>query len=443
MATHAYYLTDGVSTITLTSSPYIVENYEMRASKTDANGSYKSVVETILLSVTGTSAANAQTNYENLEVLVNEIVRRKNRPNEQKCYIQARLASDSSTWQSRILDIMLEPRDDALFAWGGAIIPCILKFERQYYWEGPDTSVTISNTHGSGTTNITTYQCNDSTHNNYVNIGSNQVTGTLPTPCKLQIKNATGSTQGWRRYFMWVNAFSSPTTFAYTIEGEAETSSALTTSASASSSSGNVGVFTVNTSKTLRYSVTSAMLAATKGKDFRIIVRFPLISGTAWVTANLYSVDVVGGPIAKTREIKMIDDGFNIKDLGSLPLPPGGFSVNWENLILTLEFRSESSATFNIDYIMLASTDSFMQVEQPSLNLGIGDIIIVDSMENQVYDRDSSTSKDYPIFVKLDDELLLFPARAQRLHVLVDGLSDTVLWQTQLTLSYRPRRLTI
>jgi hypothetical protein len=441
MANHVYSITDGVTTLTLTSSPYIVERYEMRAAKTDGNGVYGTSVETILLTVTGATAAAAQASFEALELMINEIARRKTRPNEQKCYIQAQLISDASMWRSQLLDAMIEPRDEALSVWNGATIPCTVKIERKHFWEGTQTSVSISNTHGSGTSGVSFYQCNDATHDNYANIGSGSVTGTLPAPCEVRIKNSTGAQQNWRRYFLWVNAFSSPTTFPYTIEGEAEAESGVTTTVDATASNGNVGRFTVNTNALLRYTLSSTMLASSAGRDFRIITRIPYMGGPCWVKVELHTIDI-GNPIASTREIRIEDDGSAIKDLGAIALPPGGYSINWDSHILVLRFRSESSVTVDIDYIMVASTDSFIQVDQPSWVIEINEYIHIDTINNQVFSRNASV-KDFPILVKLDNELNLFPGRANRIHLLVDGLSDTTLWLTTVYLTYKPRRLTI
>lgn len=441
-ATHVFSLTNGVSTVTLTSSPYIVEKYDMKAAMADALGNFKSVVERIELTVVGSSQSDAQTQMTTLERMVNEIQFRKVRPNEQKMYIQAQLMSDTQVWRSEILDASITVRESGLSSWPSAYIPCTLTIERKFFWEGAEAYLTIANNGGSTANGLTVSNYAGSGYGNHMLTGVNDVKGTLPAPCRLEILNATGGSQNFRRFWAWNNAYSSPATMTYNVEAEATTST--TSDVAGTYSGGFYTSFTVNTTFQLKFSLATAQLTAAGGRDFRILGVFPTIGGAgAWVKIHLYLPSGSGDPLYATNEVYISSNGYYIKDLGVISLPPGGYSATWDTLVVSFEFRSTSSVSIGMDFFMIAATDSFVQVEQPAYLLDINDIVMIDSMSDQAYVRNAANAKDWAMLVKLDKELLLFPGKTNKIHILVDGLGYSIGWQFTCKLAYRPRRLTV
>lgn len=455
---HALSITDGTTTVSLTGSGVFLTQYvptaptvrttSLRGLDGDDVGSpaYENVTETIELLPYGSSTATLQAIVNGIERLIDYAQQRQKYRTGARVYLQLQVDGEASAYRSEILYGQFEPAEEALSIWGNYQFPARLHITRRYFWEGALTELQLSTSNSSAATGgktIYNHDDSDAGNDNWVQIAAAQVGGAIPAPLRLTLQNNTGSAQGYRNIYMAVNAYSDPANFTHILEGESVVSG-YGTATSLSTCSGGQYVLRALTAGTVQmhWNLSSTLLQDTLGRDFRILMRMTAAPSVAvYVTASVWDKDGLI-PLAYGDEVCVTSSSNAIVDLGTLALPPGGYTTTYGGARLVLILRTAGSTNFNIDFFQLTPTDSFRRLYQRGYNAGANSYIIDDGIEGYTILQESSI--DYAIYAVYDSPLTVFPNRTQKIIILHDeGSSSDIANTFAIRAYYRPRRLTV
>lgn len=338
--------------------------------------------------------------------------------------------------------------------WAAQNIDVNLEWTRQPFWEGDLTQVQLSN--GSDTDNlsgITVGNCNDATHENWVDIKAGEILGDLPAPIKLQMFNSDTDSNDSDEIFVWHNVYSSPAAFVHVVE--AEGSSDATETTDATSSGGSYGTIAWSTdveTMVAEWTLASTDLSDASGGRFGILARFAgqFPYSDAWLrvkletTTNYYDLWV-----GELSLVSSSTDGRELKLLDTLRLPPyleGQTSIR--ELALRLYARRDAaSSSFDLDYLQLSpiSGDAgWLWFRAVDRGVPPSRYFVHDAIEGITYRMDG-TGDFISTFSQKGGPVLLQPAAAQRLYFNTSDYTGTAaVAQTWIVkLWYRPRRYSI
>lgn len=455
---HSIAITNGVTTVSLTSSGVFLTKYtpvtpmirtqSIRGMDGDDVGEpvFENVTEVIELMPYSSSTSGVQTIVHGIERLIDEARQRQKRKSGAKVYLTLQIDGEGSSYRSEILTGRFEPGEEALTVWGNYQFPAKLQITRRYYWEGSLVELEISTSNQGASTGGRTIKNHDDSgtgDDNWVQIAAAQVDGVLPAPVYVRLVNTTGSSQDYRHFYLATNAYSDPANFAHIIEGETVESGYGTTSSDANSSGGSIVSRTLSSTGEMHWTIPAATLVDAAGRDFRILMRMSaaLSGGPLYVTPAIRDGDGLIN-LATGDEVRITTTSDAIVDLGTLPLPPGGYSTSWDAMRLILSLRTTVSTTISIDFFQLTPMDSFRRIYQRGYPVVNNAVIIDDSIEGYTVLQEGSA--DQPIYTVYDGPLTVFPNRLQRVIILHDeGTAAPIANQFELRLYYRPRRLSI
>ena len=448
--TNTLSVTNGTTTISLTSSGVVLTGYMPKAPDFDAaTGSYKNVTEPVEFLIADTTTANVQAKLAALDVLL-QGARRAQNGRGAKTYLHFQAGADAAAWRSEILDYRLELGEDAAVGLYQARLECTLIVVRRYYWE--DTTLrTLPLSNGAGsnvTAGLALYNHDDGAagHDNWVQIAADQVTGVLPAGCQVRLTNTVGAARTYSKIYVALNAFSDPGNFTHILEGESRASSGTIVSDATAYSNGQALNFTIGSGITpgtaaFVWTLPAATLQDAAGRPFRLLARFVGGSGTTTAYAEVRAANGTS-VLWRGDTVAMPDLYGGLLDFGVVPLPPGGYSTAYGALTLALTFTGV--ALRYLDFIQLTPMDAFTMIEcvAPCAN---GETVVADSIENRQYIVSGSAELSYAS--ASGGELLLHPGVINRLLVLQENLTGTNRGEIGETFTvivrYRPRRLTI
>ena len=318
---------------------------------------------------------------------------------------------------------------------------------RAYWWEGALAEVSISaNGQAAATGGRTIY--NNPANGNWVQMAAAQVTGVLPTPAMIELTNTSGASKNLRKLFFSLNAYSDPANFVIVLQGEARLSGGSVDSDASYSAGQALGFVLSNTTTTFAWTLTQANLQRSMGRRVRILARFAGTSGALYVTPQvrtsagvvLWSGDEISiGPLLYEAW----------KDLGVIPLPPGGYDDAYGAQQLALVFRG--TGVGDLDVLQLSPLDSYRYLEMPVPGVAVGNnaAAVHDGIEGRAYVLTSGARTGLP--TSFGGPLLLQPGVIQRIYTLwqihagaTAGVGDAPIADTaSVRLYYRPRRLTV
>ena len=446
--TNTLSVTDGTTTIALSSSGCVLTLYMPKAPEADAGG-YKNVTESIEFMIIDTSTANVQAKLAAIDRLL-QGARRAQIGQQARVYLHFQAGSDTAAWRSEILDYRLELGEDAAVGLYQARLECTLIVVRRYYWE--DTTLrTLPLSNGAGsnvTAGLALYNHDDGAagHDNWVQIAADQVTGVLPAGCQVRLTNAVGAARTYSKIYLALNAFSDPGNFTHILEGESRASGGTIVSDATAYSNGQALNFTIGSGITpgtaaFVWTLPAATLQDAAGRPFRLLARFVGGSGTTTAYAEVRAANGTS-VLWRGDTVAMPDLYGGLLDFGVVPLPPGGYSTAYGALTLALTFTGV--ALRYLDFIQLTPMDAFTMIEcvAPCAN---GETVVADSIENRQYIVSGSAELSYAS--ASGGELLLHPGAINRLLVLQENLTGTNRGEIGETFTvivrYRPRRLTI
>jgi len=434
MALHAYSISDGTTTFSLTSGTtcvstgYVPSAPEIEAQErvTTQDGGevdlprYKNVTETMELLIIGASDSAVKTNVHTLEQLLDAAKRRQRRKVEPKVYLQVQIDTDASAWRSEILNARLEMKEDGLAVYGNYKIPYLLHITRRYFFEGPRTELSISSNGNSASTGG---RAITNSANNWIQIAAAQVGGSVPTPLELSVTNTSGGTRSYRNFYIGTNAFSDPANFSHNIG-----SGTVTLSLSS-------GLYTGQ----IPYTLSSTVMQDTQGRSFRLLARITALGGSMYVIPRIR--DSAGLSILAEGDETYINStswGTQWYDLGALPLPPGGYFDTWTGTTLTFDCRGSSTHTITLGTLQLTPIDSYQYIVQRGLTIPNNTLMTFDNIEG-IYHVGGA-----PIYSPRSGPLMVWPNTLQRVIILYDeGSSSTTTHTASVRAYVRERRLTI
>lgn len=410
------------------------------------------VTEACEVVLAGTSAAIVAA-VQAIEGILAKAQRRAYAVSGESAYVEYQSYSAASVYRSQLLDGRVvwseEPALRRLPDSGETAVKIMIAWTRMGYWEGPETELQLSNTSNSGaagTGGRTIYNQDTATTgtDNYVQIASSQIAGVAPAPVKVKLQNNTGVTESYRYIHLAVNALANPA-MSHQIEGEsAYVLSDGAIAADASSSGGQVWRVTgVSSVKRISFTLGATLMQQTLGRNFRLLGRFPASGTGVYAKITLRSGSDTGALLAETEET-LLSGAYNIKDLGTLPLPPGGYNPSSDELWLVIELRAVSSQTVDLDFVQLFPTEAYRYITQRGETLASNDAIWDNMIDRpwQTYAEAIATGYRRSLYSTVG-RLYVWPGKTQRILVLWTGASVTITDSFSVRVWYRPRVATV
>lgn len=436
---HSLSVTDGTTTVSLTSTNFMLSSYLPVTPDNAGSGLVEPVTEPIEVVVYGANTAAARAALNSVERLFVAAERRQQTGTGPRVYLQFQPDGDGTAYRSELIAGAAQLAPGALTVFGQAQLRARLLVTRVPYWEGARTQIPLTNPNG---TNNTSGLSVNNKNINYVGISSGNVTGVLPAPLELQFVNTTGAGRNYLNFYASVNNFA--TGLAHHIEGETATDTAGTVTGNANCSNSQYLSFSVVTTTYASITLSTALLQAAAGRYHRVMARLQTLStsGTVYCTPSVWDyynlVPLwVGNEVALSSATYMLD-------LGVLPLPPGGYNANYSQLTMRLTFRNTSgTATVGLDYIQLVPSSPlcFRHVIQRGMIVANNSVVVDDGIEGLAYMTESGVN--HPIYAPVGAPAHVWPNVDQRVYILHDGLGQTANWTLNVRAYYRPRRVTL
>lgn len=445
MGAPTFSITDGTTTVTLNSGSYYTLFYSSsKLEVTDPTSSWDTGVltESLDLLILGGNEAQVKEAIRAIEVLISAVFMSHN--GGVPVYIQIQYDTDTAPWRAKLYNASLITPNIADELWKKQV-GANFTFVRDAAWEGAEAEVPISAVSQAAATGGRTVTFN--TTNNYIAIAANVIDGTLPAFTRLTFQNTTGATRYYTRFYIGNNAYSSPTTFLYSIQGE-NFASYGTSTAAANAVGGLVSRIvlpaTPPTNVNAAYIIPgTSMMNLARGRRFNLLMKTP--TGIANLKARMilsYSIAFLDTYTVWKSNDLMLTGGYYF-NFGSVPLPPSiNMAYSFRDLYMGIKFWRSEGGNLDIDYLFFMGSDSFMIAETPGQAIANNDFIEFDSISGANTLLEGGLRSN---FVFMDTGgFRVFPNVEQRIHILVDDGSNASITHTaSIRLYYRPRRLTI
>ena len=408
------------------------------------------VTESCELWLSGTSAAIIAA-VQLIEQIFAKAQRKAYAVSGESAYVEYQAHSGASVYRSRLIAGHVEWADRA--AWrrlpdsGTTVVKLALIWTRIGYWEGPETELALSNTSSGGaalTGGRTIYNYDGPTtgHDNYVRIAPNYVSGIIPTPLRIRLQNTNGASRAYKHLHLSVNALAI-SSFSHQIEGE---DFVTPSSASAAVVAGSSGGYAMSISFTgtaaIKWALDYGFLQQTQGRPFRVLARMPTFGSAVYAQLEVRTTS--GILLASSDAEVLLSNSGYLQDLGTLPLPPGGYNPYSADLHLYLQLRSASNTTVQLDFMQFYAVEAYRYIVQRGDTL-IANESIHDNLIDypaQIYAENPTTSRRRSLFAA-NGRLYVWPGKDQRIYVLWDGTSVTITDTFLIQAWYRPRVATV
>jgi|688.fasta_scaffold11782_8 hypothetical protein len=407
----------------------VVEKFE---TEYDPRGWANSTITAVLKEDTGGAL---QTLVGGIETLLADATQGR-----QTVYLSAAVAGEADFWRSRVLSGHLTADPVHLGEWHNTGIRVTIRVRRWAYFEASERELQLSSVANASpaTGGITIHNSTDSTpRGNYAQIAAAQLPGVIPAPVRLVLKNTSGSAQGYRTFYLAVNAISDPANITHILEGEAAVFGGGASTVAAGNSGGSYYNYSFTTSGANKWTLPTLTMQRSKGRRFRILARF--FDYTSGVYVRPAVADATGLiELESGDEVRLPDSGRKLIDLGDLPMPAGGEFDSWQDHRLNLNLRYNGTANFDVDFIQLTALDSYMQVNQLGNTIANNGEINIDCIGGVVYAGGNA------IYSYRGGPLMLIPGRTNRLYILYNlDVTAPVDGSLSVRAYYRPRRLTV
>lgn len=439
---HVLNLTDGITTLPLTTGSCILGHYVPQAPKDAA----VAVTEPVELTFTAPTTQQMQSAVNEIERMF-EMARRRNEMGVgRRIFVQFQPTGDATLWRSELLDGRSELGASSMSVWSQAKAEARLYLTRAPFWEGARTQIPLTNGNGTlNTSGLTIWNHDDSGagNDNWFDIAGGAVAGVLPTPLELQLTNITGSNQDYRNFIVANNTFD--TTLVHILEGEARQAGYGTVVSASGNSNGQYLSLSSGTGFIgCVWTLAAATLQKTAGRQMHLLAAFQYFDDENIIRVRPEIRDQYGlVTLARGADV-VLGDNFAIQDLGVLPLPPGGYGTGWANQTLVLNFYFAGTQTINLDFLQLTPADPlcYRQIGQRGMTVLNNSTVVDDGIEGLTYLSEAGVN--HPIYAPKGAPVHVFPgASSQRIYILHDGYGRSVDWKLSVKGFYRPRRLTV
>jgi hypothetical protein len=394
--------------------------------------------------LTGTQAAavtTLQAAVATIERLLDSARRRAATGIGDAVYLTVQLDSEASAWRSEVTDGRLDMLDaaDRLHT---RRLRATLGVTRFNYWEYAANDIELqlsangqaAATGGRTVTNTATAL--------WVQIAAAQVTGSLPTPLRIELQNTSGASRTFADVHLALNVDNNPTGFTHYIEGEAATSGG-TTVASAPSSGDNMRSVTVNTSAEVTWTITASQVQDAGGAPFLLLARLQSLTGAVAIRPELRYGATVIWRAHQARTFTRTTPQLAV--LGMIPLPP----IDWDSasngaLTLALVFESAASRTVGIDFLALfpSAPTNYRLLTMLGASVPNSSYVIDNAVAGWAAARIGGF--DFPVASPRGLPLMLRPNAVQEVYILQQTTTDMATTDTfSVRAYYRPRRQTL
>lgn len=450
---HVLNIVYGSTTINLASGACALLAYVPRAPTSLEEDA--TVAEPCKIEISGASVAALQTALQGIELAFRQAERYQDSLLGDRVYIEFTPDGYSDTYRSELLTGKLDFDSNTLDdRWVERKIDVTLNWVRRFYWEGPETAVTLSNGGGSGAS-VTVYNHDDghAGNDNYVEIDAGVITGDLPTPPRLKITASvlnTG-TDYVKDLYIGHNALHNPATFAHILEGENGISTVGSNTADATCSNGSrksLSWAATTETELLKWTLTQALLNSALGGYFRVLARF----STAPAYTNLWLRLQLTTGLAENMLWKgplLLCPQQGLVDLGVIRLPPilpNQTDINEIVLALSGKRNTAGTHTLELDFVQLTPLDSWRTYRGKFSWWGNGGYLTDDGPQGLVYwDISTPGAGKMTTHTPEGAPIQLLPGLRQRLYFLhsIQTLAAPIERMLDVSLWYRPRRVTL
>jgi hypothetical protein len=431
--------------VSLTSSGVRVLDYPMNApdinqmalqSLGDGNSlsvpNFSNVTESIDLHISDSTAALVADKVRAIERLL-DLARQGTLGHlGDKLYLRIQFDHDALVWRSQILAARLEMEEGTDQIWKKFVRGTLI-ITRRYYWETEALQdVAVSSGVSAATTGYATVYNNDDAHatqHSIFSIAAAQVTGSLPAPAKIHVKNISGSARDMSAVYLGNYVFG---VGGHIVRGENSTFTDTTPGA---------------TEQEIYTWAMGALADTFRGQFGRLVVVWSDLPAATTLVRGLvdFRFPVPTFPLALGE--LMLGTGDAVMDLGGLPIPPTAWASGGmgDKMAITVHAKAASGTdTLGIDWLQVFPSGKgryrVIKSITPSYSIANNEELIDDGPADAVYGNDGSDF--YPVFRPFFDPIYLWPGRLQNLSVIISGGSAMEVGQTWgVKISYRPRRL--
>lgn len=386
------------------------------------------VTESAEIILTGTTS-QIEATEQSIGQLFNMALERSRTGSGPKVYVEYAKTSLSEVHRSELFHGRpMRDSDPARrrFGTGTNTMALGLTWERAFYWEGQEVQLTNG---------ATVHNHDDGGQDNTWTVSAANVAGDLPAPVRLVLTNTAGAGRNYRRFHL-ASAWDGYD-YAHILEGENRVGgygSVITDSAASNGSFLRLGV---NTTAQSHWTLNTTLLGKTKGRWFRLLARVYPYSTALYVRPEIRD-DAGLVTLWSGDEVRVTSaGGWQIADLGRVPLPPGGYATAWSaGLRLVLSCRSAASTNFDCDFIQLSSTDSWMDLDQLGYQIANNSSITVDCISELYH------SGGLPLYVPSGGPLMVWPNASNRFYLLEYEQTNCLIDNSfSVSMWYRPRRM--
>ena len=396
------------------------------------------VTDSFLLFIKGTDNSDLVDKVREIENLLKFASDHQTGPNG----VWVLYSPDTSTaWQSRVTggSLLLDSYMTNLFRQDKT--RCQIVFERNNYWESEDP-VTLELSNGSVTDQSAApiANCQDASHDLYVEIDSDQVDGVLPTPAILEFLNTQNDTTEVDELLVGVlhgdGLTTPPSPGTLVIEGIGVVDAAC--------SGGYYDEMTWADDAENQLETWSIDSGDFMQKKYRCVARLrdAVAYDDLWLKVKLLTGTTV---ISETRWM-LVEAGQELVVIGSLTIPPYmlGEVVDIGTLTVGLyEKRASGSGSIDMDYMLLMPQDAWRRYGAIS-GLDYNEKMIDDPVRGVLI---TQLGSNYLVTHKVDEgePLMLRPGVKNYLYFMqMDDAGEAPIARTaSVTVKYHPRRLTV
>jgi len=365
-----------------------------------------------------------------------------------KIRLELRLPTDTVTWRTLILKGATVTYDESTVSNDlarGKVI-CTLTLVREDWWEGPLTTLPLSNGNGTDVTTGLEVRNHDDAgagDDNWCTYDGADVDGDMPTPIKLTVTNTFASAA--RMSHLWYGHNNRYSQNSYVLEGE-DASYPVNLGSDATCSGGQYNT-TVSVSQSkiraMEWELDQAMMSKMTGSFFRPIVR--LAGGTTysgWASISIYYA------LSFLWESKLIRiGGYWWYDFGPMRIPPHILNeADVYPLVLKLNMKFDSSThTQNVDFVNLLPCDGIRHLSPDGYGCDETVSLIDDGIDDLLYTYGWTGYGKVANYVGEGKRPELIPGESGGFQFMMTGTTGDIFIDRTIDVKveFRPRKRTI